>query len=369
MRSIMIGVIPLIALDTFGNKETIAQVYFFSSIFILAFTLNINKVEKALNRRRLFVLGGFSAIFAVIFFYTQNNLLFTVGITLRNIAGSIVTICISLFIMDNINKSAFKETETLRMWYVGLAWMIGPFTGVWLYENAPEPIIYIFAILFAIALILYFRHMQTTTNTSGIPKKSTEKKEPNPLQATAKFASQKRLRIAYYITLIRSTYWVALFIYGPIYVVEAGLPAWIGGALLSIVSGLLLFAPLIRRIAERFGTRQVIIVCLCFIGVSMICLGLLRETRPVGVYIFLVSAIGGVTVDCLTHIPFMRFVRPTERVEMTMVYTTWRETASLLSQGLVWLTLLVAPIWVYYILLGLLQFSAAIATSYLPRRM
>ncbi|MCB0010198.1 MAG: hypothetical protein KDE04_27220, partial [Anaerolineales bacterium] len=68
-------------------------------------------------------------------------------------------------------------------------------------------------------------------------------------------------------------------------------------------------------------------------------------------------------------IPFMRLVRPRERTAMTMVFTTWRETSSLLTQALVFLTLLVAPFWVFYLLLAALQLATAWGTSYLPRRL
>ena len=45
---------------------------------------------------------------------------------------------------------------------------------------------------------------------------------------------------------------VTLFIYGPIYVIEAQL-GWIAGGLLSLVSALLLVSPLIRKSADRLA--------------------------------------------------------------------------------------------------------------------
>ncbi|MCA9998351.1 MAG: hypothetical protein KDE56_21460, partial [Anaerolineales bacterium] len=60
---------------------------------------------------------------------------------------------------------------------------------------------------------------------------------------------------------------------------------------------------------------------------------------------------------------------PRERSEMTMVFTTWREGSSLLTQALVFLTLLVAPFWVFYFVLGVLQLLTAVSTTRLPRRL
>ena len=162
---------------------------------------------------------------------------------------------------------------------------------------------------------------------------------------------------------------MALFVYGPIYVIEAGLPIWIGGALLSFVSGLLLFSPLVRRLTEQFGTRQLIIALLILIGLSSIGLGLVGEAKPIGLLFWILGSVGAAGVDVLANIPFMRVVRPRQRSEMTMVFTTWREGSSLLTQALVYLTLLIAPFWVFFFVLAAIQFIAAISTSYLPRRL
>ena len=70
------------------------------------------------------------------------------------------------------------------------------------------------------------------------------------------------------------------------------------------------------------------------------------------------ASLDGVTVDVLANIPFMRLVKPSERTEMTMIYSTWRDGAQLLTRLLVSAVLLLAA----------LLFGAAYAASYLPRR-
>ena len=73
-------------------------------------------------------------------------------------------------------------------------------------------------------------------------------------------------------------------------------------------------------------------------------------------------------MDVLANIPFMRLVRPRERTEMTMIYSTWRDGAQLLTPLLVSGLLLIAAFEVFYLLLATLLFGAAWAASYLPRR-
>ncbi|MCB0033041.1 MAG: hypothetical protein KDE51_03390, partial [Anaerolineales bacterium] len=75
-RSILVGVLPLVALKAFGDKETISTVYLASSIITLMFTLNIALLEQLLSRRRLVTLAGLLLILSVLFYYTEQPLLF-----------------------------------------------------------------------------------------------------------------------------------------------------------------------------------------------------------------------------------------------------------------------------------------------------
>jgi len=65
----------------------------------------------------------------------------------------------------------------------------------------------------------------------------------------------------------------------------------------------------------------------------------------------------------------MRMVRPRERTEMTVIFSTWREASQLLTPLLVSLVLLLAPFEVFYLVLALMLFSASFAASFLPRRL
>ena len=151
-----------------------------------------------------------------------------------------------------------------------------------------------------------------------------------------------------------------------------------GGVLLSLASGLLLLSPVVRWLAERFGTRQALMACSALVGASLIALGLLGESQPLGILFWVIGSLGAVTMDVLANIPFMRLVRPREPTAMTMVFTTWRETSSLLTQALVFLILLVAPLegrlssWLPFVKPCLRQTANIQAhshlTAYLPLR-
>jgi ACDE family multidrug resistance protein len=191
----------------------------------------------------------------------------------------------------------------------------------------------------------------------------------NIFRIIPRYFAQSYLRIAYLITLSRAIFWMTVFIYGPIYVVESGLSNWVVGVFLSVVSSLLIVSPLIRRMASRYGTRLVIICALWSTAIAMVFLYLLGEPQPLGLVFWVLAALGGAIVDVLGNIPFMRMVKPRERTEMTMIFSTWREGSQLLTPLLVSMVLLVAPFETYYLLLAVILMIAGSVATYLPRRL
>ena len=69
-------------------------------------------------------------------------------------------------------------------------------------------------------------------------------KPPNPMQNIPAYFRQRYLRIAYTITLVRGTFWAAFFIYAPLYTLDAGLPEWTAGGIVTAIAALLLVSPL-----------------------------------------------------------------------------------------------------------------------------
>jgi len=365
-RSVLVSIVPLIALETLGSKENVALAYLVAGVLTLCITLNLGTLERLIQRRWLVTMGGLIVVAAAFFFYTRHAALLPIGIGLRSAAASIYTVCLSLYIMDYIGKKDLTLNESRRMQYTGAAWLVGPFAGSWLVENGFVNAPFFLSMIAAILMLGYFWTLRLGENKVIVPARSQAK---NPWLAIKRYSGQKRLRIAYGITLSRSCFWVTLFIYGPIYIVESGLPVWSAGLLLSGVSAMLFFSPAIRRASDRFGTRQVIYTGLTLTGISMVALGLLGEPTPWAIIFWVTGAVGGVLLDVLGNIPFMRSVKSHERVAMTTVFSTWREASELLTPLLVSAVLIVFPFHVFFFVLALMHFSSAISTSYLPRRL
>ena len=365
-RSLLMGVIPLLALEVLGSKEMVTRAYLLASILTLTITLNFAALERLLQRRWVVTLGVACTMIGMTILLLGDGPIMALGIGLQQAAASLFSVCLSLYIMDYIGKRELIYTETRRMLYAGIVWMVGPTLGLWLWENAASWAPFALTVFASVGMLSYFWYLRLG-HGKGIQK--ARSRPANVFKIIPRYFKQRPLRIAYWITMSRSMFWVTLFIYGPIYVIEARLPTWVAGGLLSLASGLLLISPLIRRFAGRVGTRLTIIYALVLIGSSMLMLYFIGEPKLIGLVFWVSAALGGVTLDVLGNIPFMRMVKPRERIEMTMIFSTWREGSQLLTPLLASLVLLFAPFEIFYVLLALFLFGAAIKASYLPRRL
>ena len=365
-RSLLMGVIPLLALEVLGSKEMVTRAYLLASILTLTITLNFAALERLLQRRWVVTLGVACTMIAMTILLLGDGPIMALGIGLQQAAASLFSVCLSLYIMDYIGKRELIYTETRRMLYAGIVWMVGPTLGLWLWENAASWAPFALTVFASVGMLSYFWYLRLG-HGKGIQK--ARSRPANVFKIIPRYFKQRPLRIAYWITMSRSMFWVTLFIYGPIYVIEARLPTWVAGGLLSLASALLLISPLIRRFAGRVGTRLTIIYALVLIGSSMLMLYFIGEPKLIGLVFWVSTAFGGVTLDVLGNIPFMRMVKPRERIEMTMIFSTWREGSQLLTPLLASLVLLFAPFEIFYVLLALFLFGAAIKASYLPRRL
>jgi len=50
-----------------------------------------------------------------------------------------------------------------------------------------------------------------------------------------------------------------------------------------------------------------------------------------------------VTLDVIGGLPFLMAVKPSERTEMSAVYSSFRDVSSIVTPGMAWAVLLVAP--------------------------
>lgn len=363
-RSLMVGSVPIAALAELGSEMAVSLAFAFGSGASIVGVLWIDRSERRIGRAAVLNLGLVALIASALLFGFGPPWTIPIAIFLRALHSSVFSICTALYVMEYVEKSAIVAVESRRITYSALTWLIGPTTGAALWSGVGH--VAPFLACAAVSVVLWLFHWRM--RYADRPVRATPEPPSNPFAAVPRFFSQRYLRMAYLITLFRAMFWAVVFVYGPLYVIDAGLPVWAAGAFLSTASAMLFASPLVLRASRRFGVRTMIIVGFGLIVVCLLGLTVLGEPRRVGVLLWLLGSVGGGVLDVLGNIPFMRLVRPRERTPMTAVFTTWREMSFLLAPLLAAGVLLVGPLWLLYPVLAVLMLGGIGAASVLPRR-
>lgn len=365
-RSMIVTVLPLAALDALGSKAAVSTAYFAGSCLALIATLNVGRFESWLPRRWVVTFALAGAVLANVLAITAHGRVVALAVAFVNTEAAIFAVLISLFIMDYIGKRELARNESRRMVHNGAAWMVGPLVSITLYTEVAAWTPFASSAVVTIVAIAYFWVVRLGPNPAVAAPKSVA---PSPLANIPRYFRQRYLRIAYCITLARGVFWAALFVYCPLYILEADLPQKLTGGIVSIVAALLLLSPLVLKVVDRTSTRAVIIGGFSLIAASMAMLAALGDARPVGLVFWITGAWGASWLDVVGNIPFMRTVKPRERTAMTTVFSSWRETSSIVAPGLGVVVLSIGDFRVYYAVVGMLALVTAGYVTFLPRRL
>ncbi len=368
VRSFNSGVLSIQAYDLLGSSQKVSVLTTSISLCVLVTTLFMPLLFAHMRRRWVYTIGGLAMIAGSLALATYTLPGQVTGVLLRNSGASIMNVALQLYILDHIRKADLTSTEPTRLALSTVAWVIGPFSGVWLYEHY-GPVAPQLAAMAAATLVLkvfwYLRLHDKVNLPSGTVQPF------NPLSNAARFIAQPRLRLAWAIAFGRSCFWATFFTYGPILMIEGGLGKQAGGYIISGSQLFLLTAFFFGASAKRVGVRGVIASCFLVIAIATCAAGLFGVSSPnASAACLLVAAFFASGIDSVGGIPYLRAVKPNERQRMTAVYRTFIECSELIPGMIFAVALSFFNVSIVFIILGVCLSSLALLTwRYLPKSM
>ncbi len=368
VRAFNSSVLSIQAYDLLGSVQKVSVLATSISFTVLMITLLLPVLFARIKRRWAYSIGGVLLITGSLALATYTLPGQVAGAIMRNSGASIMNVTLQLYILDHIRKADLTSSEPIRLAISTFAWVIGPASGVWLYENygalAPQ-LAAICAALLALSAFWYLRLSDKVNLPSGTLQSF------NPVANVARFAQQPRLRLAWAIAFGRSCFWATFFTYGPLLMIEGGLGKQAGGLVVSASQLFLLFAFAFGALAKRFGVRSVISLCFAVIAAASVGAGLLGVQSPLAAAgLLLVAALFASGIDSVGAIPFLRAVRFFERQRMAAVYRTFIEFSELVPGFIFAIALSFFDVASVFIILGICLTSLALLTwRYLPESM
>lgn len=376
VRGILVTVMPLSMYRAFPDSSLVSEIYFSIGILSLAAGMMVPTLTRLIPRRWMFTLGALLFV-AGNLLAIRGGYFVAAGLLCNTIATVTVFICLNAYILDYIAKFELVKSETLRMFYSALAWTVGPVAGVWLMDLwRPAP--FLVSLGGAVVLLVVFWVMRL-----GNGKLITKARGPalNPLAYLGRFFAQPRLIAGWLFAVLKSCGWWVYVVYIPIYAVESGLSDKVAGAMLSMSNALLFATPLMLRLIQRRTLRGGVRLGFMVAGTAFVVATLVSPWPWAALGFLLLGSVFLILLDVSAGLPFLLAVKPSERTEMSAVYSSFRDVSGIVTPGVAWLVLLAAPLSGVFAAAGALllggwamagrlhpQLGVAAATRVLQRR-
>ena len=340
VRGTLISAMPLVVYETMGSAEVTSQVYFAAGIVALIWGLMVPWATSRIPRRWMYSVGCGLYLGGMALAILGSPLSVTLSLMCNAMAAVTLFICLNAYVMDYVARADLGRSQSTQMVYAAASWAIGPLLGVWLYGVwAPAP--FLLAGVFAAAIFVTVWKLRLG-NGKAIAR--ARGPTPNPLAYLGRFAAQPRLIAGWIFAVMRSCGWWVYVVYLPIFCVEAGLGKNVGGTALSITNLLLFAAPFMLTRVRRNSVRLSVRVGFGLCAALFFAAALASPLPWVTVGFCMAASVFLVLLDVVGGLPFLMAVKPSERTEMSAVYSSFRDVSGILTPGAAYLVLLVAPL-------------------------
>ena len=339
-RGILISVFPILMYRAFQDASLVSQIFFLVGVLSMVWGLLVPWLIRFVPRRWLYTLGATAYIASAVVATLGGGQLIAIALMLNMMATVTVFVCFNAYVLDYIASVELGRCETLRMFYSAAAWTIGPAGGVWLVQWW-EPGPFLISAIAAIGLLVLFWWMRL-----GNGKLITKARAPttNPVAYLVRFFAQPRLVAGWLFAVLRSCGWWVYVVYVPVFAIEAGLGERVGGSVLSFSNAMLFLTPLMLKWAQRHSVRHAVRVGFLLGGLAFIGATMAAGAPWLSVALLMIGSVFLVLLDIIGGLPFLMAVKPSERTEMSAVYASYRDVSGILTPGVTWLVLLVAPL-------------------------
>ncbi|MFT5234571.1 MAG: ACDE family multidrug resistance protein [Candidatus Krumholzibacteriia bacterium] len=339
-RGILISVFPLIIYRALQDVGVVSKVYFFIGLSSLMIGLLVPYIIRYVPRRWVYAAGTIMFAIGALVACFEAPIAVVLGLSFTTFATVTIFVCFNAYVLDYVSKIELGKLETSRLFYSALGWTVGPVSGVFLFGWwRPAP--FLVAAIAAFAMLLVFLVMRL-----GDGKLITKSRAApaNPFAYFRRFAEQPRLITGWTFAVIRSCGWWVYVVYLPIYALENGLGEQLGGIALSVSNGALFLTPFMFRFIQRKSVKKAVRIGFLISGLLFLVAGAPHGSPPIAVVCLMAGSFFLILLDVCAGLPFLLAVKPSERTEMSAIYSSFRDVSGILTPGAAWLVLLVSPI-------------------------
>ena len=364
-QTIVLTVLPVESLRVLGSAATVSLVYVAVGLSGFLGRLGIPMLTRVLHRMGVLALGLGVLCLSMLLLWTETRAGVVFGLMLNVFAIACFEIVLTLHVLDYIPRHELGRFEANRIFYSALPWTIGPWLGVYLQLYVAHWLPYVISAAAAALLLTAFRLLGFSGDpTARQPRRRTS----NPALYLVRFFSQPRLRLGWALAVGRSAWWSMFQVYAPIYAIEAGLGAEVGGAMVSVGVGFMWFVPLWGWLGRRYGLRRLLVAGYGTTAVVTVIAAAFMGIPVAGAALLVLAAFCAEILDGAGNSLYLRAVHPFERSEMTAVFVSYRDFSQFAPPAVFSVVLSIFQLPAVFVAGGIMMLGMAGLCRYIPRR-
>lgn len=359
-RGIALSVYPILMYKAWGDAVTVSQQYFVIGVLSLITGLSVPMLTRHLARRWVYSFGAGLFVLSALLGMVGGKVT-TLALLCHVMGTATVFVCFNAYVLDNLDRADYGRLESLRLVFGGFGWTVGPVLGVWLvryWHGAPFVIVGMAALGMLTAFWwLRVGHGRESVRAGGASS--------NPYSILRRFVVQPRLVAGWLFVVLRSCGWWVYTVYVGIYAVQSGLGDQVGGIASSLANLGLFMAPLLLRWMGRHSVRHAVRTGFLGSGVVFVIAACTSPFPMATVVLLVLASYFLVLLDVCGGLPFLMSVKPSQRTEMSAMYSSFRDVSGILTPGAAWVVLQFSPLAGVFAMAG----AALLAAWVLAARM
>lgn len=365
LRGMMIALMPLLALEMLGTAQKVSVLYSVAGLGGIVIALTLPRLIPRTGSRGVFTIGGAAGVASMCLLPFDNTYVFLAGMLLHVFAVASFEMALMLFLLGELKRDEYKYFEPYRVLGASSGFVVGPLLAIFLRDQVFAAAPFVLTALFVLIAVVYAWSLGLG-DTRGCGSTSLS---ASPVVYLQRFFSQPRLLLAWSLSLTRYGWWIAFYIYVPIYAASSGLGGLVAGGMVSAAMLSSWLAPVWAMLGRRYGLRTLYVTGFVGCGILSLVAFTVADKPVVCAITILLAGLFSNLPDGASHIPFYRATRARERAEMAGVYVTHRDTGQLLPPAMFSLLLKVFALPIVFAAIGGMMLVAGYYCRHLPRRM
>ncbi len=355
-----IDTIWILFVKQFIEKD--AYIGFFSGaltiISLISLFLIIPIIEKG-QKEKLYITALCMIITSYILFsFIKSFYLFIIFSILLTLAANLRISSFGIIVRDSSKKRLLAKNEGIIYTFFNTGWFIGPLlAGFLALKYGNKGVFRLAALLVILALILF---LQFGIKDHNIKKKA----DINVWKNFRDFFKDKKRTISYFLGGGISFWWVLIYLFVPIYIINSGHNVlWVSTFLFAVVIPNILFTYPAGYLANKIGFRKIFLVgFLILSSASFLCF--LVNDLLVVLIILIVAGIGTALVESTSESYFFDISKGKEPYRFYSAYNTTIDVSHFVAKILPSALLLILPFKYIFLTFSIFMLGYAILSQF-----